>query len=129
MKNITTFDISIHGIIKIILVLLALWFLFIIRDIIAIVFGSIIIASALNPVVDRLSANGIPRPITIALAYLIIIGGLGATVYFIIPPMIDQLRQLADPSSRHTDADQYQRQDATRRREEGPQHATRDEPA
>ena len=96
MKNITTFDISIHGIIKIILVLLALWFLFIIRDIIAIVFGSIIIASALNPVVDRLSANGIPRPITIALAYLIIIGGLGATVYFIIPPMIDQLRQLAE---------------------------------
>ena len=96
MKNITTFDISINGIIKVLLVLLALWFLFVIRDIIAIMFVSIILGAALNPVVDRITEAGIPRAVVIALAYLLILGGLGAIVYFIIPPMIEQLRQLAE---------------------------------
>lgn len=75
--------------------MIALWFLFVIRDIIAIVFISIILASAADPVVDSLAAKKIPRGLIIGALYILVIALLGATVYFIIPPMVGQLKQLA----------------------------------
>jgi len=89
-------DISILSVVRVILVLLALWFLFIIRDIIAIVFVSIILAAALNPTIDRFAQKKIPRGVTIGATYLLVIGLLGGVIYFIIPPMVGQLKQLAD---------------------------------
>lgn len=95
MKSNQTLDISILSIIRVLLVLLALWFLFVIRDIIAIVFISIILASAADPVVDTLVSKKVPRGIVIGSIYILVIAMLGAVVYFIIPPMVEQLKQLA----------------------------------
>ncbi len=95
MKTNVTHDIAIQSILKVLLVLIGLWFLFVIRDIIAIAFVSIIMAAALNPVIDRMTSYRIPRGLTIVLAYFLIMGILGAIIYFIIPPMIFQLKQLA----------------------------------
>lgn len=89
-------DISINSIFKILAVLLGLWFLFIVRDVIAIVFASIIVAAALSPTIDRMAKNKIPRILTILTMYLVIIAFFGALIYFILPPAITQLRQLAD---------------------------------
>ncbi len=75
---------------------MGLWFLFIIRDVIAIVFASLIVASALSPTIDRMAKGRIPRVLTILIMYLVIIAFFGALVYFILPPAITQLRQLAD---------------------------------
>lgn len=75
---------------------MGLWFLFVIRDVIAIVFVSIIVAAALSPTIDRMAQNKIPRVLTVLTMYLIIIALFGALVYFILPPAITQLRQLAD---------------------------------
>lgn len=96
MKNRTILDISTTSIIRIILVLIALWFLFFIRDIIAIVFVSIIISAALSPTVDKLNKKGIPRTLSIVLMYFMILGILGALIYFVLPPMVTQIQQLAD---------------------------------
>lgn len=96
MKNRIVFDISTVSIIRIILVLAALWFLFFIRDIIAIVFVSIIISAALSPIIDRLNKNGIPRTLSIVFMYLLIMGIIGGLVYFVLPPMVNQIQQLAD---------------------------------
>lgn len=84
------------SILRVLLVLLLIWFLFIIRDIIAIMFVAIILASALSPLIDSLASRGLPRGLTIGAIYMATIAILGAVVYFIIPPMVGQLKQLAD---------------------------------
>lgn len=89
-------DISANTIFKILAVLLGLWVVFIIRDVIAIIFASLIVASALSPTIDRMAKNGIPRVVTILATYLLLIAFIGGLVYFILPPAITQLRQLAD---------------------------------
>lgn len=89
-------DIPINSILRVIIVLLALWFLFVVRDIIAIVFVSLILASALSPTIDRMAKRGIPRALTVLGWYLLIIALFGAVIYFILPPVISQLRQLAE---------------------------------
>ncbi len=91
-----SFDISINSIFKILAVLLGLWFLFVVRDVMAIIFVSIIVAATLSPIIDRMAKNKIPRVLTILMMYLFIIAFLGALVYLILPPVITQLRQLAD---------------------------------
>lgn len=89
-------DISTASVIRVVIVLLVLWFLYFVRDIVAIVFVSIIIAAALSPIVDRWSKRGFPRTLSIVLIYLLVLGILGAIVYFVLPPMIEQIKQLAD---------------------------------
>lgn len=96
MKTHQSLDISTMSVLRVLLVLLTIWFLFVIRDIIAIVFISIILASSMNPLVDWLAAKKVPRGLTIGITYLLVIGLLGAVVYFIIPPMVGQLKQLAE---------------------------------
>lgn len=95
-KQNQTLDISFMSVLRVLLVLLLLWFLFLVRDIIAIVFVSIILASTMNPMVDWLAAKKVPRGLTIGITYILVIGMLGAVIYFIIPPMVGQLKQLAD---------------------------------
>jgi predicted PurR-regulated permease PerM len=96
MKQHETFDISTASVIRVIIVLLAIGFLYFIRDIIAIVFVAIIVAAALSPIVDRLTKWRVPRTVSIILIYLLVLGVLGSIVYFILPPMITQLKQLAN---------------------------------
>jgi len=95
MNQKTILDISTESILKVVLVLLVLWFLYFVRDIIAIIFVSIIIASALSPVVDKVCKSKCPRVIAVILVYLIILAILSAIVYFIVPPLITQIQQLA----------------------------------
>ena len=96
MKKRELIEISTSSVIKVIIVLLAIWFLYFIKDIVAIVFVSVIIAAALSPTVDKWSKHGMPRTISIVLIYLFVLGLLGGIIYFILPPMITQIRQLAD---------------------------------
>ncbi|MFA5270699.1 MAG: AI-2E family transporter [Patescibacteria group bacterium] len=96
MKQHDILDISTASVLRVVVVLLAIGFLYFIRDIIAIVFVSIIIAAALSPTVDRLTKWRVPRTVSIILIYLIVLGALGGVVYFVLPPMVDQVKQLAD---------------------------------
>ena len=96
MKQHDILDISTASVLRVVVVLLAIGFLYFIRDIIAIVFVSIIIAAALSPTVDRLTKWRVPRTVSIILIYLLVLGALGGVVYFVLPPMVEQVKQLAD---------------------------------
>lgn len=96
MDQKTTIEISTGSVFKILLVLLSLWFLYFVRDIIAIIFVSVIIAAALSPVVDKLCKAKIPRVISVIILYLGLLAILSGIVYFVVPPMIIQLKQLAE---------------------------------
>lgn len=90
-----TITINTASILKTVLILILLWFLFIIRDIIGIVFVAFVIASALDPMVDWLEKKRIPRVVSVATLAVVLLGILSSFAALIIPPLIDEIRQLA----------------------------------
>lgn len=74
--------------------ILSLWVTYLIRDLLIILFIAIILMSALNPLVNFLVKIRIPRALSIAITYIIIIsvGALAATAVF--QPLIDESRRL-----------------------------------
>lgn len=89
-------ELSLGSLLRAVLFLLALWFLFYVRDIVAMVFVAIIVAVTLSPLVDGLAKTRLPRALVILLIYLLVLTGLGVFLYFVIPPLVIQLKQLAD---------------------------------
>lgn len=93
-------DVSHKTIIFIALFLLALWIIFLVRDLLIILFIAIIFVSALSPLVNFFIRFKFPKIISIALTYAIIIAIVTGLVVSIVPPMIEQSSRLivASPS-------------------------------
>lgn len=82
--------------VKVILVFVIFYFLFLVRDILAILFISLIFASAVGPWVDWMQRKKIPRALGILFIYLIMFTFIGIVIYLIIPPIIEQAVELAN---------------------------------
>ncbi len=67
-----------------------LWALFLIRDVIVLIFIAIIFMSALSPLVTRLEKLKIPRVLGIALLYIVIISVVSILVSFVVTPFAEQ---------------------------------------
>ncbi len=87
-------DISTSTFVRLILFLLALWFLFLIRDVIVLLFFVLIIVAGLSPTVDRWSRN-ITRPGAVISVFLLTMVIIGLLLSLVVPPFIDQLQQFA----------------------------------
>lgn len=94
-------SITAGAIIKIILIFLLLYFLFITKDILAILFVSLVLSCAINPLVDRMQMLKIPRSIGILLIYLVLFSIISLTVYLIVPPIAEQVNELANNFPRY----------------------------
>lgn len=91
-----TIAISTASLLKIIVVALLLWALYAVSDIILILLISMILASAMDPLVDWLYRKAkFPRGLSVILVYLVFIALVAMVIYFLIPPMVDQFNQLA----------------------------------
>ncbi len=87
-------DLSTGSLLRALAILLALWLLFVMRDLLAILFIAVVLAATLSPIVDHFQRHRLPRTLIIILLYFVIIILLGAFVYFVLPPVIIQFRQL-----------------------------------
>jgi predicted PurR-regulated permease PerM len=87
-------EISHRTIIFSVFFLLFLWLLYFLRGVLIILFFSIILMAAFNPLVDRLQRWKIPRVLSIILIYILIFGAFGFAVAGVIPPLIDQTQTL-----------------------------------
>jgi len=92
--NQVKFEISWATIIKLILAIFAVWFLYAIRDIVVLFFIVLVIVAALGPIVDWLS-KFMPRVLAVILFSLVFLGVLGGIGFLIIPPIVHQLQLLA----------------------------------
>ncbi|MFA4941226.1 MAG: AI-2E family transporter [Patescibacteria group bacterium] len=88
--NVTTVTI-----LKVFLVLFAIYFLYLIKDILVILFVSLVLASALDPLVDWMQKRKIPRGLGVILIYFILLIIIGTAFYLIIPPIIKQINELS----------------------------------
>lgn len=83
-------------VIKTIAIFVLLYFLYLISDILVLFFVSLVFSSALDPWVDKLKKKKIPRSASVLMLYFIAGAVLGATLYLIIPPIINEINGLAN---------------------------------
>jgi len=88
-------EISYKTVIFVIACFLALYLLYIIRDIIFLVMVSFIFSAGLRPAVERMEKLKIPRTVSIVIIYLFIISLIALIISFIIPPLVSQTIKLA----------------------------------
>jgi len=91
----TRIDISWLSILRVFAVLFGFYLVFLIRDIIAILFMVFIFVAALNPVVTKLQKKGLPRiaAVTFVFVSILLLIGAGSTLMF--QPLINQINDLA----------------------------------
>ena len=88
-------DISATTIVKIFLIAFVFFLLFWLREILLLIFISLILAAAFQPVVKKWSMK-IGKPLSVILLLLIFVSLLVGFVYMIVPPLVEQTRQLID---------------------------------
>jgi predicted PurR-regulated permease PerM len=88
----THISVSTGTIVRFFAVILGLWLLFLIRDIVALFFLSVIFTATLDPVIDRLSRKNISRSVAVFIIYILLIVGIGILMSFIVPPLVSQFQ-------------------------------------
>lgn len=93
-------SISTGTVLKTVAILLVLAFLWLIRDIVIIVLFSLILASAIDPLVDRMQRFRIPRALSVLLFYLVIVVVVLGITTLLVPAFAQQagdlVRELPD---------------------------------
>jgi len=95
-NNTQTINISTSTIFRVILILLGLVFLYLIRDILAIVFVAVIIAAAVNGPVSWLQRRKVPRIFGVIFIYLLVLLLLALVVTLIFPTLAEQIKELTN---------------------------------
>jgi predicted PurR-regulated permease PerM len=82
-------------ILQVVLVVLILAFLWVIRDILVILLLALVLASAMEPMVDYLNRHKIPRPVSVLGAYFIVIALVVLAASLMAPLVIEQFKVLS----------------------------------
>ncbi|MEK7115597.1 MAG: AI-2E family transporter [Patescibacteria group bacterium] len=83
-------SISIGTIVKIFVVALVFWALYLIRDLVLVVLTSVVIASSVEPFTRRLLRFKIPRVVSVIFLFLAFISLFLILLYFFVPPLFDE---------------------------------------
>lgn len=84
-------ELSTSTMLKAALIVLAIIFLYLVRDIVVLLFLAVVIVAAIDPAVDWFQRKNISRSIGTLLIYLILILVLGLAISFVIPNITSQL--------------------------------------
>lgn len=99
MKNINqpiSITITAGAIIKIIFLLLMLYFAFIIKDLLLVLLASVVIASSVEPGTKWLMKRKLPRIISVMTIYIGVILIITTLLYYFIPPLVSDTSQLVN---------------------------------
>ncbi len=88
-------DITSGTIFRFVLVLIGFWFLYLIADLLLMLFASVVIASAIKPLADKLQSYKVPRAVSVLFVYVLVLALLSGVVTLMIPPLSEQLTQMA----------------------------------
>lgn len=102
MSGTTKIEITTGTILKVVIILLAVGFLYLISDIVILLFLSVILVSAMEPAVDYFQIKKIPRALTVGIIYILILAIIGVTVSFLVPPLVKQIQELGQNFSQYS---------------------------
>ena len=83
--------------------ILVLWIIYLIRDLLIILFMGLILMSALQPLVNVLTKLKLPKALSIGITYIIIIAFLAGILISVLPTFIEQTNKLIVTLPRLTD--------------------------
>lgn len=89
-------EISHKTIIFTVLFLISLGLLYLIRDILLMLFVAVLLMAILEPLVNFLSKTRVPRTIAVLISYILVIGVFGGAFALIIPAVADQTTKFVD---------------------------------
>ncbi|MBI4276439.1 AI-2E family transporter [Candidatus Uhrbacteria bacterium] len=92
--NPQSLSISTWSIVKVVLVLVGLWFLYFIRDILAIFFVALLLAAIIEPLAAWVAKFHIPRGVAVLLTYIVFFAILTTLIILLIPPVIEQVQDV-----------------------------------
>ncbi|MBI2597284.1 AI-2E family transporter [Candidatus Daviesbacteria bacterium] len=87
-------DVSHKTVIFIAVFVLGIWLIYLIRDLLIILFIAVILMSALSPLVKFLTKYRVPKSLSIAITYIIIIALVSGLLVLVIPPLLEETRKL-----------------------------------
>lgn len=79
------------------------WLLYLIQNIIFILFLAVLIMAVLNPFVTRLEKYKIPRGLSIILTYFVVVGLLTVAIAGVVPPLVEQTKLFANSVTHYVD--------------------------
>ncbi len=91
-ENVTVIKIDPWSIIKIILIFLALWLLYVLRDVILIILAAVFLAAVITPMVDYFERKKMPRWLGAFIVFLIIFLILGLLGFAVGPTIVSQTK-------------------------------------
>lgn len=91
-QNVT---ISTTTILKTLGILLIVAFLYVVRDVLLIVFVALVLAAAIDPTITKLEQHGLPRGVGIAVLYIGLVGVVAVIVLTFVPVVIQQVTQFS----------------------------------
>ena len=83
------------SILKVVGVLLAVWLVYLVRDVVVIVFIAMLLSTAFEPVVNALQRRHLPRVLSIIVIYLGIFLLLSLVVVTLVPLIADEIKNIA----------------------------------
>ena len=86
----STLHIASGSIIRILLFLTLFWLLFYLRDLILVILTAIVISSSIEPAIKWFGKHRLPRVLAVMTIYLLIALFLVGTVYFLVPPLLNE---------------------------------------
>jgi len=95
MNNRQIIDISTSTILRFVLIILGLYFLYLIRGILVMLFIALVIAAAVDGPVDWLAKHRVRRVFGTAIVYILIFLLLGLFLYLVLPTLAGQIKNLA----------------------------------
>jgi predicted PurR-regulated permease PerM len=93
--NNKTLDVSWGTLLKISLVVLFFYVLYLVRDILLAFVFALIISILFDPIIDFLQRFKIPRVLAVILVYVVIFGFLAMLIYYLAPILIHEINQFA----------------------------------
>ncbi len=87
-------DISHRTVIFITVFILGIWLLYLIKDLLLLLFVAVILMSALSPFVGLLTRFKSPKSLSIAITYIIIIATVAGLIALVVPPLLEETRRL-----------------------------------
>jgi predicted PurR-regulated permease PerM len=95
-RRLVEHGISTRAIFKVAIIVIGILLIYFLRDVIVALFISFVIASALDPTVDRWQHKKIPRWVSVLVILTLVLGFLGFVILLMIPPIKSQIDQLTN---------------------------------
>ncbi|QQG46080.1 MAG: AI-2E family transporter [Candidatus Niyogibacteria bacterium] len=98
MPNLTKIEISTGTFLRAILLILGFVFLYFIRDVVAVILFSVVIASAVEPAAQWFMRYRLPRVLGVLLVYIIVFSLVASAFSLIIPPLFAEISAVSSES-------------------------------